>query len=96
MTDRKIIKDSKTVLVFDKTQILIAVIRSLRSAALFTNGNQQSISFCCTGKYVRSNGYYFRHKHPDIEVKVNDLNNLKLEDYDKACGVTRIYRTKGI
>ncbi|NDW11057.1 hypothetical protein [Dysgonomonas sp. 520] len=91
---KSVIKEPKNVLVFDNTRTLIAIIRSLRSAALFIQGNQQAISFCCTGKHIKSGGYYFRHKHSDVEIKVDDLNRLKLEDYDKACGITRTYHTK--
>lgn len=40
------------VLIFNGAQVLVAVTRSLHSAAELTKGNLQAISFCCTGKYV--------------------------------------------
>ena len=55
------------VLIFNGAQVLVAVTRSLHSAAELTKGNLQAISFCCTGKYVCSGGLYFRHLHPDVE-----------------------------
>lgn len=54
------------VLIFNGAQVLVAVTRSLHSAAELTKGNLQAISFCCTGKYVCSGGLYFRHLHPDV------------------------------
>ena len=67
-------KRPKTVLVFNGAQVLVAVIRSLHSAAELTKGNLQAISFCCTGKYVCSGGLYFRHLHPNVEVGLDDLD----------------------
>ena len=84
-------KRPKTVLVFNGAQVLVAVIRSLHSAAELTKGNLQAISFCCTGKYVCSGGLYFRHLHPDVEVGLDDLDNLQLQEYDARCGEKRTY-----
>lgn len=84
-------KRPKIVLVFAGTGVLMAVIRSLHSAALMTGGNLQAISFCCTGKYVCSGGLYFRHLHPDVEIDMSDLDTLQLQDYDRMCGEERAY-----
>ncbi len=86
-------KDPKTVLVFNGARVLIAIVRSLHSASLLSGGNLQAISFCCTGKYVSTGGFYFRHVHPDIEVEIGDLDTLNLEEYDKMCGHNRRYHT---
>ena len=64
------------VLIFNGAQVLVAVTRSLHSAAELTKGNLQAISFCCTGKYVCSGGLYFRHLHPDVEIELADLGTL--------------------
>ena len=74
---RSTFKRPKMVLIFNGAQVLVAVTRSLHSAAELTKGNLQAISFCCTGKYVCSGGLYFRHLHP--------------EDYDALCGEKRTY-----
>lgn len=79
------------VLIFNAAQTLIAITRSLHSAAELTKGNLQSISFCCTGKYASSGGFYYRHIHPDVEIEMADLGSLQLQDYDKLCGEKRIY-----
>ncbi len=84
-------KRPKTVLVFNGAQVLVAIIRSLHSAADLTKGNLQAISFCCTGKYICSGGLYFRHLHPDVEIEMNDLGVLQLQDYDALCGEKRAY-----
>jgi hypothetical protein len=84
-------KAPKYVLIFSHTKVLIAIVRSVHAAAKLTNGNLQAISFACTGKYIASGGYYFRHIQPDMKVRVEDLNQLKLEEYDDRCGNVRCY-----
>lgn len=73
---------SKQLLVFNGAYVLIAVVRSLHSAADFSGINLQSISFSCTGKYVATGGFYFRHAHPDVQIDLSDLDNLTLQEYD--------------
>lgn len=84
---------SKQVLVFNGAYVLVAVVRSLHSAADFSGINLQSISFSCTGKYVATGGFYFRHVHPDIEIDFSDLDTLTLQEYDRLCGISRRYFT---
>ena len=84
-------KRPKMVLIFNGAQVLIAVTRSLHSAAELTKGNLQSISFCCTGRYVYSGGFYFRHLHDDVEIEMSDLGTLLLQEYDELCGEKRVY-----
>lgn len=86
-------KRPKMVLVFNGAQVLIAIVRSLHSAAELTKGNPQAISFCCTGRYICSGGWYFRYIHPDIEIELSDVDSLKLQEYDKMCGEKRRYYT---
>lgn len=81
------------VLVFNGAQLLIAVTRSLHSAAELTKGNLQAISFCCTGKYISSGGLYFRHLHANVEIEMSDLGVLQLQEYDDLCGEKRAYYT---
>lgn len=83
----------KAVLIFNGAQTLIAITRSLHSAAELTGGNLQSISFCCTGKYASSGGFYFRHIHPNVEIELSDLGTLQLQQYDEMCGEKRTYYT---
>ena len=82
----KTFNEPKSVLVFNGSRVLIAIIRSLHSAAQLSGGNLQAISFCCSGRYISTGGFYFRHLHPDVELEKSDMNTLKLDEYDKLCG----------
>lgn len=84
----------KIVLVFNRSQILIGILRSVHTTAEFSHGNLQSISFCCQGRFVSAGGYYFRYVHENILIEISDLDTLKLPDYDRMCGVKREYHTK--
>lgn len=79
------------VLIFNRTRILIGICRSYRSAAIITLCNPQEISYACTGKRVLCSEYYFRQIHPKIQIDMDDLDKLKLEEYDSMCGVSRKY-----
>lgn len=83
----------KKVLIFNSSRVLIAITRSLHSASDITGGNLQSISFGCTGRYVSSGGYYYRHILPHVKITVDDLDVLKLPDYDARCGIKRRYHS---
>ena len=72
----------QTILIFNGARVLIAIVRSLNSAAELTHTLPASIYNCCIGKNVRSGVYYYRQLHPDILVDLSDLDNLKLEEYD--------------
>ena len=76
---RSTFKRPKMVLIFNGAQVLVAVTRSLHSAAELTKGNLRAISFCCTGKYVCSGGLYFRHLHPDVEIELADPRHTDAE-----------------
>lgn len=86
-------KKPKQVLVFNAARVLIGITRSLHSTAELSKGNLQAISFSCTGKYISTGGFYFRHVDPNVEVEVSDLDTLTLEEYDKLCGVDRKYHS---
>lgn len=83
-------KSPKQVLVFNGAYVLIAIVRSLHSASELSGTNLQAISFSCTGKYVATGGYYFRHCGA-ADVPSSDVGKLKLQDFDRLCGVTRRY-----
>lgn len=86
-------KQPKQVLVFNGAQVLIAVVRSLHATAEFSYGNLQAISFSCTGRYISTGGFYFRHQHPDMQLDQNNLPPIKLQDYDRMYGYERKYHT---
>lgn len=93
MMGKRKYKEPKHILIFNPMRVLIAIVRSLHTAAEISGRNLQAISFCCTGKYISSGGYYFRHIKPDVKIDINDLDNLRLEAYDKMCGEEREYHS---
>lgn len=79
------------VLIFNGARVLVAVVRSLCSAVELTNNRASAVHNCCTGKTIRSGLYYYRQLHPDVLIEMDDLDSLKLEEYDKMCGDERKY-----
>lgn len=79
------------VLIFNGARVLVAVVRSLCSAAELTNNRASAVHNCCTGKTIRSGLYYYRQLHPDVLIEMDDLDNLTLEEYDNLCGAKRKY-----
>ena len=79
------------VLVFNGARVLVAVIRSLCSAAELTNNRASAVHNCCTGKTIRSGMHYYRQLHPDVLIDMDDLDSLTLEEYDNLCGIELKY-----
>lgn len=79
------------VLIFNGARVLVAVVRSLCSAAELTNNRASAVHNCCPGKTIRSGLYYYRQLHPDVLIEMDDLDNLTLEEYDNLCGAKRKY-----
>ena len=79
------------VLIFGNDRILKGVFYSLNAAAEITGANLQAISFCCTGRRIRTAGIYFRHLKPESGVNLKDLGVLRIEEYDNICGDERKY-----
>ena len=79
------------VLIFNGARVLVAIVRSLHSAAELTHENKSATHNCCTGKSVRSGAYYYRQLHPDILLEMDYLDNLTLKENDDLCSVNRKY-----
>lgn len=86
----------RTVLVFNTSQKLIAICKSLRSAADLINGSVQAVRFAAIGQTMTSGGYYFRVMNKNVVVDLNDLGRLKLSDYDEKCGEERKYHKRRV
>lgn len=93
MANRNFIEAAKPVLIFNGACKLIAIARSARAANELMRGSEQGISFACSGRYISSNGFYFRHIPPDIDITLEDVGTLDLRDFDELCGVKREYYT---
>lgn len=93
MGNKGFLKDAKPVLIFNASQVLVAICKSTNAAYQLTKGSLQSISYVCTGKNISSDGLYFRYLDPDVNVELTDIGALNLRDYDSLCGVTRRYHS---
>ncbi len=82
------------VFVFNEQRILIGILKSLYCASQAYRISAQTISLCCTGKRISSNGNYFRHSDPGVVIDLyKDIDNLTLEEYDDLCGVDKQYHS---
>lgn len=87
-------RKARPVLVFNKKKILTLVASSVNEAAKFSHLQPGNISKVCTGTLMSIGMYYFRYIDQEIEIDMSDIGSLKLEEYDKLCGVDRpVYAT---
>ena len=72
------------ILIFNASGKLVAIARSIRSAAELTKVDENEIQLCCENRQNRTEQYYFRYNvEPPI---VNDtLGKLTIAEYDKLC-----------
>lgn len=84
-------KTGSPVLVFNPLKRLIGYFHSLTAMASAFGTTNSSIHQACAGNCISSCGLYVRFLANDIEIEESDYGNLRLEDYDKMCGVTRTY-----
>lgn len=91
MKKSRINKTGSPVLVFNPLKRLVAYFHSLTAMASAFGTSNSSIHQACVGQCISSCGLYVRFLAPDIEIEDSDYGNLRLEDYDEMCGVTRTY-----
>lgn len=84
-------KTSNPVLVFSPLKRFIGYFHSLTAAGIAFKTANSVVYSACTGRSISSCGLYFRFLAQDIEIEASDYGTLKLEEYDKMCGVTRTY-----
>ena len=58
----------------------------MQSCAEITGTSVKTVSRACKGEYAQAAGFYFRRLHPDVVVGTEDLDTLRLEEYDELCG----------
>lgn len=94
MTRRSSFREPKKVLIFNEHRILVSVNKSLHVTTQLLMITSQTISLCCTGQRISSNGFYFRHSHQNVKIDVDeDIGYLTLEEYDQMCDVIRQYHS---
>ena len=84
-------QEPKGVLVFDPKFDLIAITKNINTAAKLTGSYAVSVWLNVKGDLISTNNLYFRVIPDDIEVDLSDFNSLKLQDFDKLCGLERTY-----
>ena len=72
------------VLIFNATGELVAIARSVRSAAELTKVDENDIKLCCENQLSISEQYCFRYNVKPLIVD-DTLNKLNIEEYDKLC-----------
>ena len=72
------------ILIFNATGELVAIARSIRSAAELTKVAENEIKLCCENRLSISGQYCFRY---NVESLIADdtLDKLNIEEYDKLC-----------
>lgn len=86
--------DAKRVLMFNSCKRLVAVFQSAMATAKALEIHTQAVHYACTGRCISTKKCYLRHLSDNIEITIDDLGQLKLEDYDQLCGVERkVYPT---
>ena len=72
------------ILIFNADGELVAIARSVRSAAELTKVDENDIKLCCENQSSDSGHYCFRYN--DEPLIVNDtLGKLTIAEYDKLC-----------
>lgn len=85
---------AKPVLIFNRRKILALIASSVTESAKISGLKPGNISKVCNGHLMSNGMYYFRYIDSNIELELSDIGTLKLEEYDKMCGVQRqVYAT---
>ena len=72
------------ILIFNAAGELVAIARSIRSAAELTKADENDIKLCCKNRLHISGQYCFRY---NVEPSIADdtLGKLTIDEYDKLC-----------
>ena len=72
------------ILIFNASGELVAIARSIRSAAELTKVDENEIKLCCENRLHISKQYCFRY---NVEPLIADdtLGKLTIDEYDKLC-----------
>ena len=72
------------ILIFNAAGELVAIARSIRSAAELTKVDENDIKLCCENHLSISEQYCFRY---NVEPLIADdtLDKLTIDEYDKLC-----------
>lgn len=86
---REDFRKPKAVLIFNRRKTLALMAASVNEAAKISGLKPGNISKACVGTLISNGMYYFRYIGSDVEIELSDIGSLKLEEYDKLCGIER-------
>ena len=73
------------VLIFNAAGELVAIARSIRSAAELTKVDENDIKLCCENRQNRTEQYYFRYNVEQSIVGDDAFGKLTIDEYDNLC-----------
>ena len=73
------------VLIFNATGELVAIARSIRSAAELTKVDENEIKLCCENQLSISEQYCLRYNVDPSIVGDDAFGKLTIDEYDKLC-----------
>ena len=73
------------ILIFNAAGELVAIARSIRSAAELTKVDENEIKLCCENRQNRTEQYYFRYNVESSIVGDDAFGKLTIDEYDKLC-----------
>ena len=71
-------------LIFNASGKLVAIARSIRSAAELTKVDENDIKLCCENRLSISGQFCFRY-NVDPSIADDTLGKLTIDEYDKLC-----------
>ena len=78
-------KKQPQILIFNAAGELVAIARSIRSAAELTKVDENEIKLCCENRQNRTEQYYFRYNVEPSIVGDDAFGKLTIGEYDKLC-----------
>jgi len=72
------------ILIFNAAGELVAIARSIRSAAELTKVDENEIKLCCENRQNLTEQYYFRY-NTEPPIVDDTLGKLTIAEYDKLC-----------
>ena len=73
------------ILIFNASGELVAIARSVRSAAELTKVDENEIKLCCENRQNRTGQYYFRYNTEPTIANDDAFDKLTFAEYDKLC-----------
>ena len=72
------------ILIFNAAGELVAIARSIRSAAELTKADENDIKLCCENRLNISGQYCFRYNVKPL-IADDTLDKLTIDEYDNLC-----------